>query len=67
MAPIMPVLAQSESKTRFFERLGLNEQNEYHRRLYAMMKVSEHVQSPSELSSDLSLVNRKKRSKVDDE
>lgn len=32
-------LAQSESKARFFERLGLDERNESHRRLYAMMKV----------------------------
>ncbi|KAF2164637.1 hypothetical protein M409DRAFT_56460 [Zasmidium cellare ATCC 36951] len=40
MVPPRPALAQSESKARFFERLGLDEHNEYHRRVYAMMKVS---------------------------
>lgn len=39
MAPPKAALAQSESKARFFERLGLDEENENHRRLYAMMKV----------------------------
>ena len=39
MAPVRPALAQSESKARFFERLGLDEDNELHRRIYAMMKV----------------------------
>jgi hypothetical protein len=39
MAPPRAALAQSESKARFFERLGMDEQNEQHRRLYAMMKV----------------------------
>lgn len=39
MAPIRPALAQSESKARFFERLGMSERDERHRRLYAMMKV----------------------------
>ncbi|KAK4553090.1 hypothetical protein LTR86_009817 [Recurvomyces mirabilis] len=38
MAPARPALAQSESKARFFERLGLDEDNELHRRIYAMMK-----------------------------
>ncbi|CAK3879812.1 Hypothetical predicted protein [Lecanosticta acicola] len=38
MVPPRPALAQSESKARFFERLGLDEHNEYHRRVYAMMK-----------------------------
>ncbi|KAK3724739.1 hypothetical protein LTR37_000787 [Vermiconidia calcicola] len=38
MAPPRAPLAQSESKARFFERLGMDEQNEHHRRLYAMMK-----------------------------
>ncbi|KAK5174255.1 uncharacterized protein LTR77_001335 [Saxophila tyrrhenica] len=38
MAPPRAPLAQSESKARFFERLGLDERNEQHRRLYAMMK-----------------------------
>ena len=40
MAPARPALAQSESKARFFERLGLDDNNELHRRIYAMMKVS---------------------------
>lgn len=39
MAPPRAPLAQSESKARFFERLGMDERNEAHRRLYAMMKV----------------------------
>ncbi|KAK0888313.1 hypothetical protein LTR02_016427 [Friedmanniomyces endolithicus] len=38
MAPARPALAQSESKARFFERLGLDDNNELHRRIYAMMK-----------------------------
>lgn len=40
MAPPRAPLAQSESKARFFERLGMDENDEGHRRLYAMMKVS---------------------------
>jgi hypothetical protein len=40
MAPQYAPLAQSESKARFFERLGLDQRNESHRRLYAMIKVS---------------------------
>ena len=39
MVPPRPALAQSESKARFFERLGLDEGNDFHRRVYAMMKV----------------------------
>jgi hypothetical protein len=39
MPPVRAALAQSESKARFFERLGMDETNETHRRLYAMMKV----------------------------
>ncbi|KAK4958914.1 hypothetical protein LTR10_003711 [Elasticomyces elasticus] len=38
MAPARQALAQSESKARFFERLGLDDGNEVHRRIYAMMK-----------------------------
>ena len=37
--PRRPVLAQSESKARFFERLGLSDECESHRRVYALMKV----------------------------
>lgn len=44
MAPPRQTLAQSESKARFFERLGLDEDNEQHRRIYAMMKVGISVQ-----------------------
>ena len=40
MAPPRAPLAQSESKARFFERLGMDEQTEGHQRLYAMMKVT---------------------------
>lgn len=39
MAPVVKALAQSESKSRFMERLGLNEQNPDHKQLYHMMKV----------------------------
>ena len=39
MSPPRTPLAQSESKARFFDRLGLDEKNEEHRRLYALMKV----------------------------
>ncbi|KXL45265.1 MAG: hypothetical protein FE78DRAFT_125367, partial [Acidomyces sp. 'richmondensis'] len=51
MAPPKPALAQSESKARFFERLGLKEDNEYHRRLYAMMK-EEAVEGRRRLTED---------------
>jgi hypothetical protein len=40
MAPQVPALAQSESKARFFARLGLDLTNGTHRRVYNMMKVS---------------------------
>ena len=39
MAPRQRVLAPSESKSRFLQRLGLNDNNEAHRRIYNMMKV----------------------------
>jgi len=38
MAPRQRVLAPSESKVRFFQRLGLDEHDEAHRRIYNMMK-----------------------------
>ncbi|OQO11230.1 hypothetical protein B0A48_05486 [Cryoendolithus antarcticus] len=38
MAPLIPALAQSESKLRFFERLGMDERNLAHARLYIAMK-----------------------------
>lgn len=53
MPPLRAPLAQSESKARFFERLGLNEQDENHRRLYAMMKVLE----PRHQAHRLSITN----------
>ncbi|KAK5113823.1 hypothetical protein LTR62_003207 [Meristemomyces frigidus] len=53
MAPARPALAQSESKARFFERLGLNEDNEFHRRIYAMMK-EEAVEARRRLTDDRS-------------
>jgi len=40
MAPEVRALAQSESKSKFMERLGLNERNPDHKHLYHMMKVS---------------------------
>ncbi|GIZ37930.1 hypothetical protein CKM354_000135900 [Cercospora kikuchii] len=39
IGPIATCLAQSEPKKRFFERLGLDEGNKLHRRLYLNMKV----------------------------
>ncbi|EME85133.1 uncharacterized protein MYCFIDRAFT_41768 [Pseudocercospora fijiensis CIRAD86] len=52
MAPPRPALAQSESKARFFERLGLDERNEFHRREEAVegrrrMTESQDVLVPS--------------------
>ncbi|TKA34041.1 hypothetical protein B0A50_00021 [Salinomyces thailandicus] len=51
MAPPRAALAQSESKARFFERLGLREDDELHRRIYAMMK-EEAVESRRRLTED---------------
>ncbi|KAM3413720.1 hypothetical protein BST61_g10409 [Cercospora zeina] len=39
MAPQVPALAQSESKARFFARLGLDPTNGTHRRVYNLMKM----------------------------
>lgn len=39
MAPLVLSLAQSESKARFFERLGLDQTDRTHKRVYALMKV----------------------------
>ncbi|KAF7190622.1 hypothetical protein HII31_07781 [Pseudocercospora fuligena] len=39
MAPQLPALAQSESKARFFARLGLDLTNGTHRRVYNLMKM----------------------------
>lgn len=39
MAPLVLSLAQSESKARFFERLGLDPTDRVHKRVYALMKV----------------------------
>ena len=46
MAPPRQALAQSESKARFFERLCLRDDNEFHKRVYALMKVCTLVASP---------------------
>lgn len=45
--PRTPVLAPSRSKKEFFERLGLSEENAWHRQLYTRMKVRQldNVQS----------------------
>ena len=40
MAPVVKALAQSESKSKFMDRLGLVERNPEHKHLYHMMKVS---------------------------
>lgn len=39
MPPTAPALAQSDSKSRFMRRLGLDEGNKMHRYLYSLMKV----------------------------
>ncbi|EME38351.1 hypothetical protein DOTSEDRAFT_181475 [Dothistroma septosporum NZE10] len=39
MAPTAQYLAQSESKARFFDRLGLDDGNKMHRHLYSLMKA----------------------------
>ncbi|KAF2860701.1 hypothetical protein K470DRAFT_208214, partial [Piedraia hortae CBS 480.64] len=53
MAPPRAPLAQSESKARLFERLGLQENDECHRRLYAKMK-EEAVEGRKRLTEDQS-------------
>ncbi|KXS96888.1 hypothetical protein AC578_6232 [Pseudocercospora eumusae] len=50
MAPVAASLAQSESKKRFFDRLGLDERNKLHRHLYCSMKA-EAVNSWSRISA----------------
>lgn len=37
--PLIPILAQSENKSKFLERLGISDQTEEGRRLYSIMKV----------------------------
>lgn len=39
MAPHIPALAQSESKTRFFQRLGMRTDDVRDKRIYTSMKV----------------------------
>ncbi|KAF2173743.1 hypothetical protein M409DRAFT_62016 [Zasmidium cellare ATCC 36951] len=39
MAPMVPPLAQSDSKARFFARLGLDSSNPTHKRVYSLMKL----------------------------
>jgi len=39
IAPQIPILAQSENKSRFLERLGISDQTEQGKHVYAMMKV----------------------------
>lgn len=43
MAPVMPALAQSESKTMFLRRLGLDINDEAHKRIYVLMKVQHQM------------------------
>ncbi|PPJ58924.1 hypothetical protein CBER1_11523 [Cercospora berteroae] len=51
MAPTAGFLAQSESKKRFFDRLGLDERNKLHRHLYSNMKA-EAVEGWSRISAN---------------
>jgi hypothetical protein len=46
MPPLLPPLAQSESKKRFFERLMLDPDEPIHRKLYGLMKVHRVLASP---------------------
>jgi hypothetical protein len=39
MAPQLPPLARSDSKAKFFQRLGLSSQESSDNRLYELMKV----------------------------
>ncbi|EMC98115.1 hypothetical protein BAUCODRAFT_46353, partial [Baudoinia panamericana UAMH 10762] len=48
-----PALAQSESKARFFERLGLNEENEVHRREEAVEGRRRLTERPESLLPEL--------------
>ena len=41
MQPQIPILAQSENKSRFLDRLGISDETDEGKRLYAMMKVFE--------------------------
>ncbi|KAI7341521.1 hypothetical protein KC315_g35 [Hortaea werneckii] len=52
MAPPCAALAQSESKARFFERLGLRDDDQNHRSIYTMMKVRSCVK-PNDLSANI--------------
>ncbi|KAI7276044.1 hypothetical protein KC335_g1032, partial [Hortaea werneckii] len=51
MAPPCAALAQSESKARFFERLGLRDDDQNHRSIYTMMK-EEAVEGRRRLTED---------------
>ena len=46
MPPRVPILAQSENKSRFLERLGLSNHSDEGKRVYAMMKVKRLSNSP---------------------
>ncbi|KAF2720351.1 hypothetical protein K431DRAFT_304354 [Polychaeton citri CBS 116435] len=52
MAPQTKAIAQSESKGRFMERLGLDEANEDHKKVYALMKA-EAVEARRHLTANL--------------
>lgn len=70
MAPPRQALAQSESKARFFERLGLDERNELHRRVYSMMKVSnsQHfsILTESDMKQEEAVEGRKRMTESQD-
>lgn len=50
MAPQLQPLARSDSKTKFFQRLGLSSQENSDNRLYELMKVGK---TPSEIMQGL--------------
>jgi hypothetical protein len=45
MAPQLPPLARSDSKAKFFERLGLSAQKSTDNRIYELMKVRQRIQN----------------------
>jgi len=53
MQPQIPVLAQSENKSKFLERLGLDDESEGSKNVYSMMKV-QNCSSAVSLCSEIS-------------
>jgi 2-polyprenyl-6-methoxyphenol hydroxylase-like FAD-dependent oxidoreductase len=61
MAPEVRALAQSESKSKFMERLGLDERIPDHKHLYHMMKVSMSTRQTLSLDKESSDKASRKR------